>query len=153
MEEKTYLIINTLTEEQARKLKSFFGDKPRIVKGTETGSYGVLIPFKDWIKSKNYNIQGFLWSDKVYELIGLQPTELRYLEAWIEEKRVEEIDYSELFPVGGFWIFGSLKYNPERGTVYYHGMRIAKSSLKEAKDIREEVSKLYRRGIIDDSEV
>ena len=158
----TDLIIQTLTEDDAFLLKErIFKDLARIVKGAYSGTFGLKISFADWIDPDLSNIMAkFLYDELVSKLIGMEPSELGYYEYRENWNYCEEVDFSELFPMAGFYSFDSGKVVTlsNHGLIYYkeksycrvEAVDTIKRWIEKNEDplIRSGLSKIYRRGFI-----
>lgn len=161
----TDLVINVLTEENATKLKEhIFGKSVDIVRGSYSGTFGIRLSFKEWLFSNTSRAYKFLYSGETEKLIGMKPEDLCYYEFFWDGTEYEEIDFIELFPVGGFYMFDkekviTLEYS--NGKIFYRELYCycrttdAESVLNllnvdKNPLVKSGLSKIYRRGFLTD---
>ena len=137
-----------------------FKDLARIVKGAYSGTFGLEISFADWVDPDLSNIMAkFLYDELVPKLIGMEPFELGYYEHGIGWNYCEEVDFSELFPMAGFYSFDKegvvkLQWNIRR--IYYRNNHICSVNdtsvirywIERDQIFKNGISKIYRRGFI-----
>jgi hypothetical protein len=157
----TDLIIQTLTEDDARTLKEkIFCERglAKVIKGSYSGTFGLKVSFEDWFSSEySETVAKFLYKEPV---IKMKPSELGYYEYGTGWNYCEEVDFSELFPKAGFYSFdkeGVVKLQQNIGRIYYRDNHIC--SVNDTSVIRywierdpifkSGISKMYRRGFID----
>lgn len=156
----TDLIIQTLTEDDARTLKEkIFCERglAKVIKGSYSGTFGLKVSFEDWFSSEYSEIVAkFLYKEPV---IKMKPSELGYYEYVTGWNYCEEVYYTELFPMAGFYSFdkeGIVKLQKNSRHVYYRNNHIC--SINDTSTIRDwikrdlvfksGISKIYRRGFI-----
>ena len=155
----TNLIIQVLSEEDAETLRNkIFGDLAKIVKGTYSETYGLMISFGDWINdSYSSAIVKFLYDEPK---IKMRPDELMYYEFYKGGNYCEEVDFSELFPMAGFYKFdraGVVKFQVSTARIYYrgnhtctvHDTSVIRYWIERDQILKSGISKIYRRGFID----
>ena len=102
----TDLIIQTLTEDDARTLKEkIFCERglAKVIKGSYSGTFGLKVSFEDWFSTEySETVAKFLYKEPV---IKMKPSELGYYEYETGWNYCEEVDFSELFPMAGFYSF------------------------------------------------
>jgi hypothetical protein len=157
----TDLIIQTLTEDDAQTLKErIFCERglARVIKGSYSETFGLKVSFEDWFSPEYSEIVAkFLYKEPV---IKMKPSELGYYEYGIGWDYCEEVDFSELFPMAGFYSFDkedTVKLQQNTGRIYYWNNHIC--SVKDAYVIKywterdpvfkSGISKIYRRGFLD----
>ena len=157
----TDLIIQTLTEDDAQTLKEkIFCERglSKVIKGSYSGTYGLKICFEDWFDSEySEAVAKFLYEEPVIEM---KPSELGYYEYGMGWNYCEEVNFSELSPIAGFYSFdkeGVVKLNRNSEKLYYREKHIC--SINQTDIIRywierdsifkSGISKMYRRGFID----
>lgn len=156
----TDLIIQTLTEDDARTLKEkIFCERglAKVIKGSYSGTYGLKVSFENWFSPEySETAAKFLYEEPV---IKMKPSELGYYEYGRGWNYCEEVDFSELFPMAGFYSFdkeGVVKLQRNIGRIYYRNNHIC--SINDTSIIRywierdlvfkSGISKIYRRGFI-----
>ena len=156
----TDLIIQTLTEDDARTLKEkIFCERglAKVIKGSHSGTYGLKVSFENWFSSEySETVAKFLYEEPV---IKMKPSELGYYEYRTGWNYCEEVDFPELFPKAGFYSFdkeGVVKLQQNIGRIYYRDNHIC--SVNDTSVIRywierdlifkSGISKMYRRGFI-----
>ncbi len=157
----TDLIIQTLTEDDARTLKEkIFSERnlAKVIKGSYSGTFGLKVSFKDWFSSEYSKIVAkFLYKESV---IKMKPSELGYYEYGTGWNYCEEVDFSELFPIAGFYSFdkeGVVKLQQNIGRIYYRDNHICSVNdtsvigywIERDPIFKNGISKIYRRGFID----
>ena len=157
----TDLIIQTLTEDDARTLKErIFCERglAKVIKGSYSGTFGLKVSFEDWFSSEySETVAKFLYKEPV---IKMKPSELGYYEYGTGWNYCEEVDFSELFPMAGFYSFDkedTVKLQQNTGRIYYwncHICSVYDTSIVKYWTERDPVfkigiSKIYRRGFLD----
>lgn len=158
----TDLIIQILTEEDAKILKDkIFGDLAKVVKGSYSGTYGLMIPFPLWLDySCSSTISKFLYGESQIEL---RPEELMYYEFGQGWDHCEEVGLFELYPTAGFYRFDRekvMQIEPSTGRIFYYGDNICRVNEIDrlrvwtekitGSTFRGGLSKIYRRGFINE---
>lgn len=161
----TSLIIQVLTEEDAKTLNNkIFRNLAEMVKGTYSGTYGLMIPFEDWNSyAHSSTVSKFLYGEPKIEL---KPSELMYYEFSRTWNRCEEVGFYELYPTIGIYRFdkeGTMQIEPTSRRILYKGKHVCridevykvKKFIEENNDplIKSGISKIYRRGFIDNKAI
>ena len=117
-----------------------------------------MISFGNWYAPEYSEAAAkFLYEEPVIEM---KPAELGYYEHRIGWNYCEEVDFSELFPIAGFYSFdkeGVVKFNWNSEKLYYREKQICsinqtgiiKCWAEKDSMFKSGVSKLYRRGFLD----
>lgn len=156
----TDLIIQTLTEDDAQTLKErIFCERglAKVIKGSYSGTFGLKVSFEDWFSPEYSEAAAkFLYEEPV---IKMKPSELGYYEYGMGWNYCEEVDFSELFPMAGFYSFdkeGVVKLQRNIGRIYYRNTHICSINdtsvirywIKRDPLFKSGISKIYRRGFI-----
>lgn len=151
----TRLIISVLTEDVAERVaKEVLGGKGEVIENVFAGTYGIRIPFENWIWEQG-EVYDFLYSEETRKILGANPSDLMYYEVGGKER---EIDFKELYPSSGFWnLGGRFQISTSLGCIYWGNRKLIEiervgtlSGMKvlQEPDMKEGLSKVYRRGFL-----